>query len=64
MSEPSATRRELEQSIRELIPTSLPGQGTLSSQKSTTAAAGVGGLFTGYIWGWIRGRRARKKKHR
>ncbi|MBW4077585.1 MAG: hypothetical protein HIU84_03555 [Acidobacteria bacterium] len=64
MSEPSATRRELEQSIRELIPTSRSPQSPLATQKSTTAAVGVGGLFTGYVWGWLRGRRSRKKKRR
>lgn len=64
VSEPSATRRELEQSIRDLLPGDFPSSGALASQKSTTAAVGLGGLFTGYVWGWLRGHRSRKKKHR
>lgn len=64
MSELSSTRRELEASLRSLLPGAFDPTSTMASQKSTTAAAGVGGLVTGYVWGWLRGRRSRKKKQR
>lgn len=64
MIEPSATRRELEQSIRDLLPQEFPTTDDLASKKSTTATVGLGGLFTGYVWGWVRGRRSRARKHR
>lgn len=59
MTEPSATRRELEQKIRAL----LPRRDAEAEEKSPVAAgAGVGGLLVGYAWGWMRGwRRARRK---
>jgi hypothetical protein len=33
----------------------------MTSSKPTVAAVGLGGVVTGYLWGRLRGRRARKK---
>jgi hypothetical protein len=64
VNEQSATRRELEASIRAL----LPERGTLGgldgSHKPTAAAVGLGGVATGYLWGRIKGRRVRKRRRR
>ena len=59
MTEPSATRRELELKIRRL----LPRRDADAEDKSPVAAgAGVGGLLVGFAWGWVRGwRRARRR---
>jgi hypothetical protein len=63
--EQSATRKELEQSIRALLPKELLTMRDVNpSQSASTAAAGVGGLFAGYVWGWVRGRRRRSKRTR
>lgn len=61
MSEHAETRRELERSLRSFLPERPNLSSSLTSSKSTTAAAGFGGLVTGYVWGWFRGRRARKR---
>lgn len=57
MREPSATRRELEEKIRELLPTRL-GRGAKPSNP-LVAGAGLGGLLSGFVWGWLKGRRGR-----
>lgn len=62
MREHSETRRELEASIRSLIPTSLPLKFGEAKKSPLVAGAGVGGLLSGYAWGWLRGRRGRKKR--
>ncbi|MGH3732934.1 MAG: hypothetical protein ACRDVC_06085 [Acidimicrobiales bacterium] len=62
MSEPSATRRELEASLRSILPKDVQVGSSLTSSKPTMAAAGVGGVMTGYVWGRVRGRRLRKAK--
>jgi hypothetical protein len=59
--EPSTTRRELEARIRSLVPDQLQVGDSLTSSKPAIAALGVGGVMTGYVWGWFRGRRSRKK---
>jgi len=64
MSEQSATRQELERSIRSLLPDQLSLKKPGALQSPNTAAVGLGGLFTGYVWGWIRGRRSRPKSSR
>ena len=64
MTEPSKTRRDLELSIRSLLPDELNVGHSLTSQTSTTAAVGLGGLFTGYVWGRLRGRRSRSRRAR
>ncbi|HEY5265431.1 MAG TPA: hypothetical protein VIJ40_01325 [Acidimicrobiales bacterium] len=61
MSEPSRTRRELEASLRSILPEHTQMGTSMTSSKPTVAAVGLGGVMTGYFWGWIRGRRARKK---
>ncbi len=58
----SETRRELERKIRSLIPDQVTAPRSFQDAKANGAAAGVGGLFTGYLWGWMRGRRARRAK--
>lgn len=63
MSETSATRRELEASIRSM----LPGNGKFSldaSKKPTVAVIGAAGAFAGYLWGRVRGRILRKRRAR
>ena len=63
MSNHSTTRQELERSIRALLPEvgplKVPGD-----DPATVATVGVGGLLTGYVWGWMRGRRSRSKRRR
>ncbi|MFZ1062633.1 MAG: hypothetical protein WAN30_04090 [Acidimicrobiales bacterium] len=58
----SPTRRELEQSIRALLPSELTASKSMRSQAPSGAAAGIGGLFTGYAWGWLRGRKRRRSR--
>lgn len=62
MSEPSATRQELEASLRSLLPEQAQIGKSLTSSKPGVAAVGLGGVLTGYVWGRIRGRRRRKQK--
>ncbi len=62
MSEPSATRRELENSLRSFLPKEVQDPSSLNSSKPTLATVGVGGLFGGYVWGRLRGRSVRKAK--
>jgi hypothetical protein len=52
----SATRRELEEKIRALIPSRLGGT---TPTNPVVASAGLGGLVSGFVWGWLRGRRRR-----
>ena len=61
MREQSAVRKDLERSIRALLPDELSIKKSDTNQKPTVAAAGLGALFTGYVWGWLRGRKARKR---
>ncbi len=60
MSDRSATRRELEASLRSFLPKEVQIGGFLTDSKPTVAAVGVGGVVTGYLWGRLRGRRLRK----
>lgn len=62
MSDTSATRRELEASLRSFLPKEVQIGGSLTDSKPTVAAVGVGGVLTGYLWGRLRGRRLRKAK--
>jgi hypothetical protein len=59
--EQSSTRRELEARVRSLVPDRLQIGDSITSSKPAAAALGVGGVMTGYVWGWVRGRRSRKK---
>jgi hypothetical protein len=59
--EQSATRQELEARLRSLLPDQLQIGESIGSSKPAVAALGVGGVMTGYVWGWFRGRRSRKK---
>jgi hypothetical protein len=64
MSDPrhhSATRRQLEDSVRALLPRPEDVPARIRNASSSTASVGLGGLFTGYLWGWMRGRRSRGK---
>ncbi len=56
----SATRRDLERSLRALLPATT----TLDLPEPTIASAGVSGFVVGYLWGWRRGRRARRARAR
>ena len=58
----SPTRRELEATIRAVLPDDLSLRGPSTSQTPTVAAVGLGGVVTGYFWGRIRGRRIRKNR--
>jgi thiamine biosynthesis lipoprotein ApbE len=58
----SPTRRELEATIRAVLPDDLSLHGPDTTQPPTVAAVGLGGVVTGYVWGRIRGRRIRKNK--
>jgi hypothetical protein len=58
----SATRRELEATIRAVLPDDLSLKGPSTTQTPTVAAVGLGGVVTGYFWGRVRGRRIRKNK--
>ncbi|HWD96611.1 MAG TPA: hypothetical protein VG246_09345 [Acidimicrobiales bacterium] len=62
MSEMSGTRRELEASLRSLLPESNNIGKSITSSKPGVAAIGFGGVLTGYVWGRIRGRRRHKQK--
>lgn len=59
MTEPTATRRELEAKIRRLLPRR---DGPAEESSAVTAGAGVGGLLVGYAWGWVRGRRRARRR--
>jgi hypothetical protein len=59
---PSATRDELERKMRSLLPARGAGEGTAPDPQADAAAAGVGGLLVGYVWGWWRGRRGARAK--
>jgi hypothetical protein len=54
--EQSATRRELEEKLRALVPSRA---GSAKPSNPVVAGAGLGGLLSGFAWGWLRGRRRR-----
>ena len=54
----SATRRELERSLRALLPETT----AVDLPEPTIATAGVSGFVVGYLWGWWRGRRTRRAR--
>ena len=58
----SATRRQLESSIRALLPSESEISELTPSKNTTVSAVGVGGIMTGYVWGRFRGRQVRKRK--
>jgi len=58
----SSTRRELEASIRALLPSKAEIDEMTPSQNATASIAGVGGVMTGYLWGRYRGRQVRKRR--
>lgn len=60
--EQSATRRQLESSIRALLPSKSDLEELTPSPTSTVSAVGVGGIMTGYVWGRYRGRQVRKRR--
>ena len=62
MREQSATRQELEASIRALLPSKQEIDELTPSKNSTASIAGVGGIMTGYVWGRYRGRQVRKRR--
>lgn len=62
MREHSATRQQLEASIRALLPSKEEIDELTPSKNSAASVAGVGGIMTGYVWGRYRGRRIRKRR--
>ncbi len=62
MNAKSATRQQLEDSVRALLPRSGDIPEKIRTAKSSTATVGLGGLVTGYAWGWLRGRRSRRRR--
>ncbi len=58
----STTRRDLERTLREVVPAHPLAIRT--DDPADAAIAGVGGLLVGYVWGFWRGRRTRPKKGR
>jgi hypothetical protein len=62
MRDQSATRRELEASIRALLPSKEEIDELVPSKNSAASIAGVGGIMTGYVWGRFRGRQVRKRR--
>ncbi len=59
MSERSQTRQDLEAALRRLLPTK--GASDSSDRSAITALAGVGGVVSGFLWGWMRSRRRRAR---
>ena len=64
MTARSDTRLNLERSIRALVPDRQRLQESVLNEPPAIAAAGLGGLVTGYAWGWLRTRRQRKRSGR
>jgi len=62
VTERSETRRELETSLRSMLPKQGQIGNSIASSRPAVAALGVGGVVTGYVWGWVRGRRGRKAR--
>lgn len=62
MTGSSGTRLQLERSIRALIPDRQRVQESVLNEPPAIAAAGLGGVMTGYAWSWLRARRHRKRK--
>jgi hypothetical protein len=60
--EQSATRQQLEASIRALLPSKEDIEDLTPAPNATAAMASAGGIMTGYIWGRYRGRQVRKRK--
>jgi hypothetical protein len=60
--EQSATRRQLESSIRALLPSEEQISELVPGKNTAVSTAGIGGVLTGYIWGRYRGRQVRKRK--
>ncbi len=62
MREQSETRKELEQSVRSLLPEDISLGEKADGETPNIAAIGLGGLFTGYLWGWMRGKKSSKAR--
>ena len=62
MTSHAQTRRELELSLRSLMPERSRLGESMSSTPMGVAAIGFGGLVTGYVWGRLRARRARRAR--
>jgi ABC-type cobalt transport system substrate-binding protein len=60
--EQSATRQELEASIRALLPSKEEIDDLTPSKNSAASIAGVGGVMTGYVLGRYRGHQVRKRR--
>ncbi len=60
--EQSLTRRQLERSIRALLPSDQQINELVPGKNTAVSTAGIGGVLTGYLWGRFRGRQVRKRK--
>jgi len=64
MTQRPSSRQELEASLRSILPDTKDLPSSMTDAKTSAAAAGVGGLFTGYLWGRWQARRSRRRKKR
>jgi hypothetical protein len=62
MSEKTATRQQLEDSVRALLPRTSDVPDAIRTATSSTAGVGLSALVTGFVMGWKRGRRSRRRK--
>jgi len=62
MRDQSETRKELEQSVRSLLPEDVSLGEKADEETPNIAVIGLGGLFTGYLWGFFRGRKSGKAR--
>ncbi len=60
----SETRRQLENSLRALVPVESIADLPSNGDGANIAVAGVGGLLTGYLWGRLKRRQRRTHKSR
>jgi len=61
VSSASETRRQLEESVRAILPRASDVPERIRTASASSATAGISGLVTGYLWGRWRGRRSRTK---
>jgi hypothetical protein len=60
MTERSSTRKELESRLREYVPSTMPSLDRADAP-ANLAAAGAGGALLGFVWGFLKGRRRRRR---